>query len=133
MIKKLLFFIFAIILLFNICGCVALIAGSAAGGVGTAVWLSGKLVQYVNNPFEQATQAAKDYLQSRNLKMTIKETIAGGHDVAQMRSKEASGEKIRIDVFRITETRSRIEVRVGTLVSNKEAADRILKGITERL
>ena len=133
MLKKIALFISCAVLSANLCGCVALLAGSAAGGVGTAVWLSGKLVQYVNTPFEQARKSAQDYLQSRNLKMMIKETIADGHDVAQIRSRETSGEKIRIDIFKITESRSRIEIRVGTLVNNKEAADRILKGITEHL
>ena len=133
MFKKITASIFSVLLLVNICGCVALIAGGAAGGAGTAFWLSGKLVQNVNNPLEQATQAAKGYLQSRNLALVAKETISTGHSVVQVRSKETSGEKIRIDIHKITETRSRIEVRVGTLVSNKEAADRILKGITERL
>ena len=133
MFKKIAVSIFSVLLLINICGCFALIAGGAAGGVGTAFWLSGKLIQYVNNPLEQTTKAAKDYLQSRNLALVIKETISAGHSVVQIRSKETSGEKIRIDIHKITETRSRIEIRVGTLVSNKEAADRILKGITEHL
>ena len=133
MFKKIAASIFSVLLLVNICGCVALIAGGAAGGVGTAVWLSGKLIQYVNNPLEQTTKAAKDYLQSRNLAMVSKETISAGHSVVQIRSKETSGEKIRIDIHKITETRSRIEIRVGTLVSNKEAADIILKEITGRL
>jgi len=133
MLKKLGVFIFSVILLVNICGCVALIAGGVAGGAGTAVWLSGKLVQTVNAPLDQVTKAAKDSLEFNNLGIVTKETIAAGHTVVQIRSKETSGEKIRIDIHKITETRSRIEVRVGTLVSDKEAADRILKDITGRL
>jgi len=133
MFKKLAVFIFSVILLVNICGCVALIAGGAAGGAGTAVWLSGKMTQYVNAPLEQVTKVAKDSLQSRNMAIMTKEVSSSGHAVVQIRSREASGEKIRIDIHKITETRSRVEVRVGTIISNKEAADRILKGITERL
>jgi len=133
MFKKIAVFIFSVMLLVNICGCVALIAGGAAGGAGTAVWLSGKMTQYVNAPLEQVTKVAKDSLQSRNMAIMTKEVSSSGHDVVQIRSREASGEKIRIDIHKITETRSRIEVRVGTIISNKEAADRILKGITERL
>lgn len=133
MFKKLAVLISSVILLANLCGCVALIAGGAAGGVGTAVWLSGKLVQYVDMPLEQARKSSQDYLQSRNLKISIKETIVGNKDVAQIRSRESSGERIRIDIYKITEASSRIEIRVGTLFSNKEAAARIMKGITERL
>lgn len=133
MLKKLAVFLFTGAAIFNLCGCVALIAGGAVGGAGTAFWLSGKLVQYVNAPVEQVKQSTQDYLQSRNLKISIKETIVAGRDVAQVRSRETSGERIRIDIHKITAARSRIELRVGTLVSNKEAADRILKGITEGL
>ncbi|MDO8661689.1 MAG: DUF3568 family protein [Candidatus Omnitrophota bacterium] len=133
MFKKIAVSIFSVFLLVNICGCAALIVGGVAGGAGTAVWLSGKLVQYVNHPLEQTTKAAKDYLQFRNLTIVSKETIASGHSVVQIRGREASGERIRIDIHKITENRSRIEVHVGTLISNKEAGDRILKGITERL
>jgi len=133
MFKKIAVFISSGILLMNICGCVALIAGGVAGGAGTAVWLSGKLTQNVNASLEQAEKAAKDSLEFRNLGIITKEIISGGHAVVQIRSREASGEKIRIDIHKITDTRSRIEVRVGTLVSNKDAADRVLKGIIERL
>ena len=131
--KKLAVFISSLILLTNLCGCVALIAGGTAGGVGTAVWLSGKLVQYVDSPLDKVALASKDYLQSRNLSLTSKETISAGHAVVQIRSRETSGERVRIDIHKITGTRSRIEIRVGTLMGNREAADKVLKGITERL
>lgn len=133
MLKKLAVFILGVFVLLNLCGCAALIIGSAAGGAGTAVWLSGKLTQYADVPFEQAIKAAKDYLQSANLRVMLKETISAGHSVAQIRSRDLSGERILIDIHKISETRSRLEVRVGTVVSNKEAADRILKGITQHL
>jgi hypothetical protein len=133
MFKKFAVFISSVILLLNICGCVALIAGSVAGGAGTAVWLSGKLVQNVDAPLERVEKAAKDSLESRNRAVITKETISGGHAVAQIRSRETSGERIRIDIHKLSDTRSRIEVRVGTIVSNKDAADRILKEIVGRL
>ncbi|MFA5063300.1 MAG: DUF3568 family protein [Candidatus Omnitrophota bacterium] len=131
--KKLAVFISSLILLTNICGCVALIAGSVAGGAGTAVWLSGKLVQSVDFPLDQVAKAAKEYLESGKFALTSKETISSGHAVVQIRSRYISGERVRIDIHKITETRSRIEIRVGTLMGNREAADKVLKGITERL
>ncbi|MFH0855621.1 MAG: DUF3568 family protein [Candidatus Omnitrophota bacterium] len=131
--KKLAVFISSLILLTNICGCAALIVGSVAGGAGTAVWLSGKLVQYVDFPLDQVTRAAKDSLESDKITLISKETISSGHAVVQIRSRYASGERVRVDIHKITETRSRIEIRVGTLIGNKEAADKILKGITGRL
>ncbi|MFA4989590.1 MAG: DUF3568 family protein [Candidatus Omnitrophota bacterium] len=132
MFKKLAAFLFLVVLLVNVWGCVALIAGGAAGGAGTAVWLAGKLTQYVNASLEQATQAAQDSFSSSNLRIVLKET-ASGQAVAQIRGRDAGGEKVYIDIHKITGTRSRIEVRVGTIISNKAAADRILKGITGRL
>ena len=132
MFKKIAVFIFSIMLLANLCGCVALIVGSAAGGAGTAVWLSGKLTQYVNASLDQVIKAAKDSLQSPSLKIVMKET-ASGQAVVQIRGRDVAGEKVYIDIHKITETRSRVEVRVGTIISNKAAADRILKGITGRL
>lgn len=132
MIKKIAISIVSVILLANICGCAALIVGGAAGGAGTAVWLSGKLTQYVNVPLEQVTGAAKDSLRSSSLRIVMKET-ASGQAVAQIRGRDVGGEKVYVDIHKITDTRSRIEVRVGTIISNKVAADRILKGITERL
>jgi hypothetical protein len=133
MFKKFAVFISSVILLLNICGCVALIAGSVAGGAGTAVWLSGKLVQNVDAPLERVEKAAKDSLEFRNRAVVTKETIFEGHAVAQIRSRETSGERIRIVNQKLSDTRSRIEVRVGTIVSNKDAADRILKEIVGRL
>jgi len=131
--KKIAVFISSLILLANVCGCVALVAGSVAGGAGTAVWLSGKLVQNVDSSLDKVTLATKDYLQSRNLSLTSKETISAGRAVVQIRSREASGERVRVDIHKISEISSCLEVRVGTIISNKEAADKILKGITERL
>ena len=131
MFKKIAVFISSIILLINICGCVALLAGSVAGA-GTAVWLSGKLTQAVDASLEQATQAAKDAVTPANFESATKESTSG-KIVVQIRSKNIEGEKIWIDIHKITESRSRIEVRVGTLVSDKAAAEKLLKKITGRL
>ncbi len=132
MFRRMAAFVSSVILLTNIYGCVALIAGGVTGGAGTAIWLSGKLTQHVNASLEQATKAAKDSLPPHNLKIVTKET-APGESVVQIRSRDARGEKISIDIHRISAARSRIEVRVGTVISDKAAAERILKGITERL
>lgn len=128
MIKKTAVFIFTVLLLMNICGCVALVAG-AAGGAGTAVWFSGKLTQEVNVSFERAVKAVKEALGSLNLKLA-KETLE--QDTAQIMSKYTDGRAIWIDVHRITESSSRIEVRVG-IKPDKESTDKILKKIMRYL
>lgn len=112
--------------LINVYGCVALVAGGA-GGAGTAVWLSGKLTQEVNSPFEKTISAAKSALASLKLEVT-KETVE--ENVAQIMGKYTDGRIIWIDIHRITEESSKIGVRVGALPSSdKKAADRILKRI----
>ncbi len=129
MFKKILVVISSGLLLMNIYGCVALLAG-AAGGAGTAVWLSGKLTQEVNAPFERTVKAAKSALKSLKLEAT-KETA--GQNVAQIMGKYSDGKTIWIDIHRVTEASSKIEVRVGAVSSDKEAADKILKRIIRYL
>jgi hypothetical protein len=48
-------------------------------------------------------------------------------------SKYSDGKTIWIDIHRITEASSKIEVRVGAVSGNKEAADKILKKIIRYL
>jgi len=122
-------YIFFGLLLMNAYGCIALLAG-AAGGAGTTVWLSEKLTQEVNVPFDRAVKAAKVALRSLKLEVT-KETIE--QNVAQIMSKYSDGKTIWIDIHRITNSSSRIEVRVGAISGDKEAADKILKRITRYL
>ncbi|MDD2689314.1 MAG: DUF3568 family protein [Candidatus Omnitrophica bacterium] len=128
MFKKIAVFIFSGLLLTNIYGCL-LLAG-AAGGTGTAVWLSGKLTQEVNAPLDNAARAAKVALKSLQLEVA-KETTE--QNVVQIISKYSDGKTIWIDIHRITEASSKIEVRVGAVSSDKEAADKILKRIIRYL
>lgn len=127
MLKKMISLIVLITVSVNLCGCVALIAG-AAGGAGTAAWLSGKLVQEVNAPFDKAIDAAQSGLESLNLdvtKLTKKERSA------QVMSKYVEDETIWIDIHKISRSRSRIEVRVDVL--DKEAARKVLDKILKHL
>lgn len=132
MFRKISACIIGFLLLVNMYGCVALLTGTVAGGAGTAVWLSGKLTQYVDASLEQVEKAVKDSLPGHTLKIVIRENAAG-ETLVQIRSRYSGGEKIYIDIHRISALRSRIEVRVRTVISDKKSAERILKGITERL
>jgi len=129
MLKKIAAAIFAGFMLFNLYGCFLLLAG-AAGGTGTAAWLSGKLAQQVNAPFDTTIKASKSALKSLRLEVT-KETKEEA--VAQIMSKYNDGRTIWIDVHKITDNTSKIEVRVGAVGSNKEAASKIMKRITQYL
>ena len=98
MLKKIGAAIFMGFLLFNLYGCFLLLAG-AAGGTGTAVWLSGKLTQEVNAPYDTAIKAAKSALKSLRLEVT-KETKEEA--VAQVMSKYNDGRTIWIDTVSYT-------------------------------
>jgi len=128
MLKKALTLVFAVWLSVNIYGCI-LLAGAVGAG-GTAVWLSGKLSQEVNAPFDRAIRASESALQSLRLEVT-KKTVE--QDVAQIMSKYTDGKTVWIDVRRITQASSRIDVRVGAVDGDKEAADKIITRIRRYL
>lgn len=114
-------------LLMNIYGCVILLVG-AAGGAGTAAWLSGKLTQEVNASYERTVKACKSALKSLKLEVT-KETKQA--DVTQIRSKYLDGKEIWIDVRPISDKVTKLEIRVG--ISDKQAAENILLRIQRYL
>ena len=131
MFKKITLLIFLFSFSVNLCGCVPLwIAGGAvAGGAGTASWISGKLVQELDTPFEKTFQATKYALQALNLVITkeVKKL-----DVAQIKGKYIDGKTIWIDIFGVSGAASRIELRVGA-IPNKDATYQILNKIREYL
>lgn len=122
--KRTVFLMLLPLLVIGISGCVALLAGTA-GGVGTASWLSGKLTQEVNASFDRSTEGAKAAIKSLNLEVT---KVVKEESVAQIRSKYSDGREVWVDVHRLTDSTSRIEVRVG-VAGDKEAARKILDRI----
>ena len=118
------------IFLIGASGCIALLVGGAAGGAGTAMWLSGKLSQDVNAPYERVITASKSALNS--LKLAIaRETRE--ENVTQIRSDYYDTKEIWIDIKKLTEQSTRIEVRVGTVTPDKEAATKIMDKIKRYL
>jgi hypothetical protein len=129
MIKRLISFCTAVFMLLNAWGCIPLLFG-AAGGAGTSVWLSGKLTQEFNQPYDRTITAAENALKSLDLEIT-KKTRA--ETVTQFRSKYTDGKEIWIDVRKITEKSTKVEVRVGAISPDKAASDKILKRIQKYL
>jgi hypothetical protein len=125
LLKKTVILIFSGILMLNLCGCFAIFAG-VAGGAGTAVWLSGKLTQEFHASYQATINATEGALLSFHLKV-IKET----HDqnVTQIKSFYSDGSEMWIDIHQVTENSTKVEVRVGGVISNKEAASMVLKKI----
>jgi predicted phage tail protein len=129
MFKKILTLFFSGLLLLNIYGCFALFVGAAAG-TGTAVWLSGKLTQEFNASYERTINAAKKALRSLKLEI-IKETKEV--NVTQLKSRYTDGRDIWIDISKVTENTTKVEVRVGVVKPDKAAADNIFKKIRRYL
>ncbi|TAN63289.1 DUF3568 family protein [bacterium] len=127
--KKILGLILSGFVLFNTSGCIFLLAG-AAGGAGTAVWLSGKLTHEVNASLDRTTRAAKDALKSLRLNIT-KETVK--EDLAQIIGDYTDGRTFWVDIRQVAEKSSKLEVRVGAITSDRAAADKILKRILRYL
>ncbi|MFC1667156.1 DUF3568 family protein [Candidatus Omnitrophota bacterium] len=119
--------ILLLLLLVNIYGCAALIAGAA--GAGTATWFSSKLTQQVKASPEESLEAVKSALASFKSNIT-KETIT--EKVIQIKSNYTDGKAIWIDIRPTSKSTSQIDVRVGA-VSDKEAAHKILDRILEYL
>ena len=128
MLKRIAAGVLIVLMSVSICGCVALVAG-VAGGAGTATWLSNKLVQEVNAPFDKTIQAVKSGLKALGLDVT-KETKKDM--VAQIMSNYTDGKTVWIDVHKVSESTSRVEVRVG-MIGDEEAARNILESIMKYL
>jgi len=128
MIKKATLLFLSALLSLNLCGCVALLAG-AAGGAGTAGWLSGKLSEEVNVPFDKALKATVSGLKSLKLEIT-KQTVK--EDIAQVMGKYKDARTIWIDIRPVTASVSRIDVRVG-ITGDEEASRAILAKIKKHL
>lgn len=121
--------VFSIFLLLNISGCIALLAGAAVGGIGTATWLSGKLSQEVNGSFDRALNAAKSALRSLTLNVT-KETVKD--NAAQVMSNYIDGRTVWIDIHRVSVLTTRVEIRVGA-AGDQEAERKIMNKIISYL
>ena len=128
MFKKLIVFIGLAGLCLNLCGCVTLVAGAAAGA-GTAYWLSEKLTQSVNAPYDRTIQATHSGLNELKYPIT-KETK--NKKITQIMSKDSKGRTIWIDITPTTETTSSIAVRVGAQ-GDKPASQNILTKISAYL
>jgi hypothetical protein len=117
------------VLVMNMYGCVAMLAGGAAGA-GTAAWLSQKLTQQFDTPYEPTIKATEKALQALHLPINKEEKTA---DVTQIRSQYSDGKDIWIDIRMITSASTKVEVRVGAVNPDKAASEKILKKIERYL
>jgi hypothetical protein len=120
----------------NLNGCVFLlipiaigVAGGVGIGIGTAKWMSDKLVEQVPHPFDKTVQGALDGLKGMKIDI-IKETDTD--TLTQISCKYSDGRTVWINVAKVSAKVTRIEVRVGVWGGQKEARI-ILDGILAKL
>lgn len=119
----------------NLSGCFLLIlpaVGLVAGagiGVGTAKWMSDKLVEQVPYPYQKAIEGARAGVKSMGME-TIKETNTD--KLTQISCKYTDGRTVWINIVLVSDKVSRIEVRVGSW-GGKEEARKVLDAIMNSL
>lgn len=118
----------SVLLMVNLSGCFLFVAGAAGGG--TAIWLSGKLTQEFHAPYHQTIDSTRLALKSLNLEVVAEK---GDENVTQIKSSWTDGREIWIDIHKMTDHSTQVEVRVGGVNSDKEAASKILKRIQDNL
>ena len=123
MVRRVLYLGMVLVFAVSFSGCL-LLAG-AAGGAGTAVWLSNKLSDDLNVSRERAVEATKDVLKSMDM-VVLKEVNT--EEVTQIRSKYVDGSSVWIDIRPLTESSSKVEVRVG-IMGDEQASAEILEKI----
>ena len=128
MLKRMWIFVSLVFFAANVSGCAAILVGTA-GGVGTAVWLGGKMSEEVDASYEKSFEATKTALTSLDMKIT-KETKK--ETVAQIMSEYTDGATVWIDLRPTGDKRTQIDVRVGA-TGNKDASRKILDTIKKKL
>ncbi|MEM9243219.1 MAG: DUF3568 family protein [Pseudomonadota bacterium] len=107
-------------------GCVAIVAGGAAGA-GTVAYIKGVASQDFPDSLQQTNRAAQLALN----------TVAGGYTVAEdkqntLYATNANGKKIAITLEEKTEGITKVSVRVGTF-GDEQLSRRILNEIGKNL
>ncbi len=104
-------FVWAVLFVFCCTGCAAFVVGGAVGG-GTAVYIKGQVEETFNHPVHRVHEATLAALKHLNMPV-----IEDTHDSfsAKMKSVLASGENVWIDISVLSNTDSKVTIRVGTL------------------
>lgn len=129
MLKKAMLLIVSGMLMLNLSGCFLFVAG-VVGGAGTAVWLSGKLTQEFHSSYQTTIDATKQALETLNLSVISQKQ---DENVTQFKGSYRDGSEMWIDVRRVSDHSTKVEVRVGGVTSNKDADSEILKKIQDYL
>jgi hypothetical protein len=131
MVKKIPTYLIVLVLgvsIVSFSGC-TLLFGAAAGGAGTAFWLSGKLREELAASYQQTISATEKALDSLEMEITRK---TESEDVTQFKSLYTDSSTIWIDIHPLVDNKTEIEIRVG-MRGDKSASADILKRIKDYL
>ena len=107
--KRWVWIVFLFPLLIQASGCATLLTGAVAGA-GGVVWIKGKLREEVNVSVSKVHEAVLKSLQE--LELPVKEDKKDKL-TAKVKSEFADGKHVWIDIQSLTETSTRITIRVG--------------------
>ena len=108
-------------------GCILLLG--AAGGVAGSKYVGGKLEAEINAPVEKVHQATVAGLKSLGLPLVINQ---GDKLAAKLESRTVDDKKVAIAVGFVSETQSKLSIRVGTIGDEKRSRS-ILNAIQAEL
>lgn len=130
MAARLAFLAVALVLMIQISGCAPLLLGTgAAGGVGSVLWVKGKLQENLDVPFDRAHTATIGGL--RSLALPIKKDKKD-RVTAEIESEFSDGKGVSIKLKSLSESITKITVRVGTF-GDEDRSKRILEAIHKNL
>ena len=115
----------------QISGCAeaVLVGVGAVGGAGAVLWAKGKMVEELDVPFSKAHTATLAAL--KDLEFPIKKDTKKGLK-AKVESQYPDGKLVWVNIRAVTESSSKISVRVGTF-GDKSRSQKIFDAIHQRL
>ena len=116
------------VMILSLSGCFAVLLGAAAG-VGGYAWVKGSLVKEFNVSADKLHRATVNGVKS--LDLPVKED-QGDRLSAKVISRFSDEKKIRIDIDAMTETTSKINIRVG-IFGDKLRSEMIYNAIQKQL
>jgi hypothetical protein len=115
----------------QISGCAeaVLVGVGAAGGAGAALWAKGKMEEELDASFSKAHTASLAAL--KDLELPVNKDVKEGLK-AKIESQFPDGKYVSIGIRAVTESSSKITVRVGTF-GDKARSEKILGAIHQHL
>jgi hypothetical protein len=109
-------------------GCIAVVAGAAAGA-GTVAFVEGKFIGHIGYPYERVVAATKAAIPQDGLAM-----IEENHDAlaTEFTARTGNDTKVDIEVTRESDNLAKVEIRVGTF-GDKQASAAIYDKIQANL